>query len=91
MSVLDGVPVGRIEERARAARPGVAAASVVTGLLFGIGWLIAKLLGFLWLAAAACWFSVDEGLRAGRSPEWEARAADRRARNAARRAGAGRS
>lgn len=88
-NVLDGVPVGRIGEKARAARPGVAAATIAVSVLFFAGWLVAKLLGLLWLATAWCGCAVAEGFRQGRSPEWQARAVARAAAVEARRARAG--
>jgi hypothetical protein len=63
-SVLDRVPVDQIGERARKARPGVTLARLVVGILFGAGWLAAKVLGVTWLAFAWVWSAVAEGWQA---------------------------
>ena len=63
---LDRIPLDEITERARQARPGHAFATVVAGVLFGLGWLIAKLFGVMWFALAWLYMAADEGWRAAR-------------------------
>lgn len=79
-TLLDRAAVDRIGRQAREASPGRAAATVVVSVLFGLGWLLARLLGALWLAAAWGGIAVREGWRAGRSAEWQAAVTARRAR-----------
>ena len=74
----DRVPLDRIGDRAREARPGRAVLLVVAAVLFGLGWLAFKgwalacracALG--WLAVAWCGCAVIEG--------WQSAKAARRA------------
>jgi hypothetical protein len=65
-AVLDRVPVDSITEQARQVRFWRTVLTVVAGVLFGAGWLVAKLFGVLWLAAAWCAVAVREGWREGR-------------------------
>lgn len=51
-AALDRVPVAEISARAREVKPGRTALAAVTGVLFAIGWLVAKLLRLAWLACA---------------------------------------
>ena len=69
-SLLERVPVQDITEQAREARPGPAIANVLAVVLVGIGWLAARLLSGLWLAAAWVFVAVRQGWREGRSAAW---------------------
>jgi uncharacterized membrane protein YedE/YeeE len=72
MTALDMVPVDRITIRARQVRPGRVALLVAAGLLYGLGWVIAKACGVLWLVLVWCWIAVGEGWREaqkGREPD----------------------
>jgi uncharacterized membrane protein YedE/YeeE len=55
------VPVDRITVRARHARPGRTFLTVVAGLLFGLGWLLARSVAAVWLVIAWCGSAVVEG------------------------------
>ena len=46
------IPLGRITAHARAATFGRTILTVIAGLLYGIGWLVAKGLGGLWFVVA---------------------------------------
>lgn len=61
--VLDRVPVDSITERARQARPGHALLTIIGGLLFGLGWCVAKLFRVAWLTVAWLYMAADEGWR----------------------------
>jgi uncharacterized membrane protein YedE/YeeE len=62
MTTLD-LRVDRITAQARQVRPGRVALLVIAGVLFGIGWVISKAFGLIWLAFVWCWFAVGEGWR----------------------------
>ncbi len=49
---LDEVPMSRIAEQARAATFGRTILTVIAGLLYVLGWLVAKGIGGLWFAVA---------------------------------------
>jgi hypothetical protein len=70
MTTLD-FRVERITAQARQVRPGRVALLVVAGALFGIGWVINKAFGLVWLAFVWCAFAAAEGWREaqkGREP-----------------------
>jgi hypothetical protein len=67
-SALDRVPVERISERAQQARPGRTVLTVIAGALFGVGWLVAKAFGVLWLAFTWSWAAVGVGWEAAHGP-----------------------
>jgi NAD(P)-dependent dehydrogenase (short-subunit alcohol dehydrogenase family) len=50
--IAERVPVAEVSRQAREVRFGVTVVAAVTGVLFGIGWLIAKLFAVAWLALA---------------------------------------
>lgn len=68
--MLERVPVDRIGRRAQHARPGRTILTVITAVLFGLGWVMASSLRFAGLAlgwaAAAIAEGFSEGLRNGR-------------------------
>jgi hypothetical protein len=65
-SVLDRIDLDAISEQARQVRFWRTVLTVIAGVLFGAGWLVAKLFGVLWLAAAWSAVAVREGWREGR-------------------------
>ena len=67
-TVLDRVPVDEISERARKVRPGTALMRLVTGILFGIGWVLAKIFAVAWTAFTWTWAAVAEGWEAAHGP-----------------------
>jgi uncharacterized membrane protein YedE/YeeE len=73
-SVTGRVPLDRISQRARAARPGRTVLAVVAGLLFGLGWLAFRACALAWLALAWCGSAVIEGWQASRQAETARRA-----------------
>ena len=68
-TLLDRVPVDRISQRAHAAKPGRTVLAVITGLLFGLGWLAYKACAVGWLALVWCGSAVIEGWQASRQAE----------------------
>lgn len=63
---LDPDTIAAITAQARQAKPGQAALSVIGGLLFTVGWVIAKVFAVLWLSAAWCFAATRMGWRQAR-------------------------
>lgn len=61
-TVLERVPVDEVRAEARDMKPAVTVLTVVTGVLFAVGWL----LGVLWAAVAWSLAAVKVGFRQGR-------------------------
>jgi hypothetical protein len=71
VTVLERVPLDRIEQRARQARPGRAVLAVIAAVLFGLGWLAYKTVAVALFAVAWCGAAVIEGwqsAKAGQPP-----------------------
>lgn len=66
-SVTERIPLDRIEQRARHARPGRAVLVVIASLLFGLGWLACKTCAVAWLALAWCGSAVIEGWQSAKA------------------------
>jgi hypothetical protein len=66
-TLTERVPLDRIEQRARHARPGRAVLAVIASVLFGLGWLACKTCAVTWLAAAWCAAAVIEGWQTARA------------------------
>jgi hypothetical protein len=84
VTVLERIPLEAIDERARAADPGRAAATVIAAVLFGTGWLAARALSLAWISLAWSVSAVAEGWAAGRSAQWARHVEKRRAASAGR-------
>lgn len=69
LSMADRVPLDRIEDRARAARPGRTVLVVIAACLFGLGWVAFKACAWSWLAAAWCGSAVIEGWLAAKAAQ----------------------
>lgn len=52
MAVLDRVPVDRISSEARDVHFGRTVLTLLAAVLYGVGWVVAKVFGLLWLAVA---------------------------------------
>jgi hypothetical protein len=61
----DRVPVEEISERARQASFGRTVLTVLAGLLFGLGWTVARLFRVAWTAVVWCAVAVQVGWRDG--------------------------
>jgi uncharacterized membrane protein YedE/YeeE len=66
-SLTERVPLDRIEQRARHARPGRTVLVVIASLLFGLGWLACKACALSWLALAWCGSAVIEGWQSAKA------------------------
>lgn len=62
----DKVPIDEITADAKQARPGRALLGLIGGLLFIIGWVIAKIFYVLFLSGAWCFSGVKMGWRTAR-------------------------
>lgn len=67
LGMADRVPLDRIEDRARQARPGRAVLMVIASVLFGLGWLAFRACAWSWLAVAWCGSAVVEGWLAAKA------------------------
>lgn len=67
LSVADRIPLDRIGDRARAARPGHTVLVVIAAVLFGLGWAAFKACALSWLAVAWCGCAVIEGWQSARA------------------------
>lgn len=67
-ALLDRVPVDQISEQAREVRFSRTLLTVIAGILFGLGWVVAKAFGLAWLALAWSATAVKVGWQEGRAP-----------------------
>jgi uncharacterized membrane protein YedE/YeeE len=63
MAALNAVPVDRITARARQVSFRRSVLVALAGLLFGFGWVIAKVFSVAWLSVVWCAVAVSEGWR----------------------------
>jgi len=68
MAVLDRIPVGQIGDEAREVQFSRVLVAVITGVLFGLGWVVAKVVGAVWFALVWSAVAVKVGYQAGREP-----------------------
>ena len=66
-SVTERIPLDRIEQRARHARPGRTVLAAVALVLFGLGWLAFKACAVAWLALAWLGSAVIEGWQSAKA------------------------
>jgi uncharacterized membrane protein YedE/YeeE len=66
-TLLERIPLDQISAEARQVRFSRVALTLVAGLLFGIGWVVAKAFGIAWLALAWSFVAVKVGFEAGRA------------------------
>ncbi len=60
-AILDRVPVEEITAEAREVKFGRTLLTVIAGILYGIGWVVAKAFNGLWLVMAWCAVAVKLG------------------------------
>jgi hypothetical protein len=60
-AITERVPVAEIGKRAHKVRFGATLLAAVTGALFGLGWLVAKLFAVCWLTLAWAFTAVRVG------------------------------
>jgi hypothetical protein len=66
-TLTERVPLDRIEQRARHARPGRVVLTLLAAALFALGWLTCKAFAAAWLAAAWCASAVIEGWQSAKA------------------------
>lgn len=66
LSILDRIPVDRINTEARQIQFGRAVLTLLAGLLYVIGWTVAKVFAVIWLALTWSWTAVKLGWQEGR-------------------------
>jgi hypothetical protein len=71
VTVLQGVPVDRITTEARQVSFGRTMLTIIAAVLYGAGWLVAKVASVVWLAAAWCATAVKIGWTEGRGARGE--------------------
>lgn len=69
MAVLDRVPMGDISAAARAMTFGRTMLTLVAGILFGLGWVVAKTFTGGWFVLAWCFAAVKVGWTQARGPD----------------------
>lgn len=62
------IPVDEITEQAQEAKPGRVLLTVAAGVLFGVGWITARIFAVLFLAASWSFVAIREGWRASHGP-----------------------
>jgi hypothetical protein len=67
-AILDRVPVDAISERAQSVRPGRSLLTLVAAVLFGIGWVVAKVAAVAWLCVTWSWAATATGWEAAHGP-----------------------
>lgn len=65
MAIAERVPVGQISAEAREIRFGPAVLTLLAGVLFGLGWLAAKVCTVTWAALAWAFAAVRIGWQEG--------------------------
>jgi membrane protein required for beta-lactamase induction len=71
-TALGKVPLDAITEQARQVRPGRTVLTVIAAVLFGLGWVTARVFAVTWLAVMWCGVAVREGWRASHGPSRKA-------------------
>lgn len=64
----DTIPVDEITAQARDARPARTLLTIIAGVLFGLGWLAARVFAVLWLALTWSATAVRVGWKAAHGP-----------------------
>ena len=67
-ALTERIPLDGITAQAEAVKPGRAVLTVVAAVLFGLGWVTARVFAVLWLAAMWSGVAVREGWRASHGP-----------------------
>lgn len=67
-ALTDQFTLDEITAQAKAVRPGRAVLTVIAAVLFGIGWVTARVFSVLWLAVMWTGVAVREGWRASHGP-----------------------
>ena len=79
-ALTERIPLDEITAQAREVRPGRTLLTVVAAVLFGLGWVTARVFSVAWLAAMWSGVAVREGWRASHGPSRKAQIAALQAR-----------
>ena len=71
-TLTERIPLDEITEQARQVRPARTALTVVAAVLFGLGWIGARVFAVAWLSVMWCGVAVREGWRASHGPSRKA-------------------
>ena len=69
MAVLERLPLDRITAAARQVKFGRTVALVLAGVLYGLGWAVAKVFAVVWFALAWAGTAVKVGWADARKPK----------------------
>lgn len=67
-TMIDRIPLERITTEAKEVHFGRTVATLIAGLLYMLGWVVAKVFGAFWFAAAWAATAVKVGWDEGRKP-----------------------
>lgn len=67
-ALTDQFSLDDISRQAEAVKPGRAVLTAIAAVLFGIGWVTARVFAVLWLAFTWSWVAIREGWRASHGP-----------------------
>jgi hypothetical protein len=74
-ALTERIPLEEITAQAREVRPGRTVLTVIAAVLFGLGWLSARVFAAAWLAVMWAGVAVREGWRASHGPSRKAQLA----------------
>jgi len=67
-AITERIPLDSITEQAHQVRPGRTALTLIAAVLYGLGWITARVFAVLWLAGVWSAVAVREGWRASHGP-----------------------
>lgn len=74
-TLTERIPLDEIAAQAQQVKPGRAVLTVVAAVLFGVGWVTARVFAVVWLAVMWSGVAVREGWRASHGPSRKAQVA----------------
>jgi hypothetical protein len=67
-TLTERIPLDDISSQARAVRPGRTVLTVIAAVLFGVGWVTARVFAVVWLSVMWSGVAVREGWRSSHGP-----------------------
>jgi hypothetical protein len=74
-TLTERIPLDDITAQAHAVRPGRTVLTVIAAVLFGVGWVTARVFAVVWLSVMWSGVAVREGWRASHGPSRKAQVA----------------
>jgi hypothetical protein len=71
-TLTERIPLDEITGQARTVRPARTALTLIAAVLFGLGWITARVFTVLWFSVMWCGVAVREGWRASHGPSRKA-------------------